>query len=138
GDLEALPVGEVLQVYSLYCDVEHGGRTFMCVVRKALVKVHGEVVVGDRVRFRQTRDAPGPGTPNAVVEQILPRKTVLTRAEKQTPGGCDPIVANADQVLIVASLLEPKPKWGLIDRVIVSARAGALQPIVCLNKIDLT
>src|SRR5678815_1443091 len=51
-DLETLPVGQVVQIYSLYCDVQHEGRKYLCVIRKTLVKVQGEVVVGDQVRFR--------------------------------------------------------------------------------------
>ncbi|HRK31438.1 MAG TPA: ribosome small subunit-dependent GTPase A, partial [Tepidisphaeraceae bacterium] len=48
-----------------------------------------------------------------------------------------PILANAEQMLIVASLLLPRIKWGLVDRMIVAALAGRVVPIVCLNKIDL-
>jgi ribosome biogenesis GTPase len=102
-----------------------------------MVKVRGEVIVGDRVRFRVSEDEPGPGTPNAVIEQVLPRQTVLTRASSFKAITADPIVANAQQVLIVVSLLKPRPKWGLIDRMIVAAKAGSLEPIICLNKIDL-
>ena len=137
ADVETLPTGQVVQVYSLYCDVLHGDHTYLCVIRKTLVKVQGEVVVGDQVRFRITEDEPGPGTPGAVIEQILPRRSLLTRADSFKARVSHPIVANAQQVLIVASLVHPRPKWGLIDRMIVAARAGSLDPIVCLNKTDL-
>ena len=137
GEMESLPVGQVVQVYSLYCGVEHAGRQYLCVVRKTMVKVQGEIVVGDRVRFRITEKQPEPGAPEAVVEQILPRQSVLTRASSFKAITAHPIVANADQVLIVASLMSPKPKWGLIDRMIVAARAGSLEPLIALNKIDL-
>jgi ribosome biogenesis GTPase len=136
-DLPTLPIGQVVQVYSLYCDVEHEGRTYLCVVRKTLVKVQGEVVVGDQVRFRITGEKTEPGAPDAVVEQILARRTVLTRSDSFKAIVAHPIVANAEQVLIVASLLSPKPKWGLIDRMIVAARAGSLESLIALNKIDL-
>jgi len=52
--VDLLPVGEVLQVYSLFSEVEHEGRTYLCVVRKTLAKVaETGLVVGDRVRFRR-------------------------------------------------------------------------------------
>src|SRR5215216_5011609 len=52
--VDTLPVGEVLQVYSLFSEVEHGGRTYLCVVRKTMAKVaETGLVVGDRVRFRR-------------------------------------------------------------------------------------
>ena len=56
GDLDALPTGRVIQIYSLYCNVLHEGHTYLCVIRKTMVKVHGEIIVGDLVRFRVDPD----------------------------------------------------------------------------------
>ena len=140
ADLDALPVGHVTQIYSLYCNVLHDGRPYLCVIRKTMVKVHGDVVVGDRVRFRieaQEKTGNLATAPDGVIEQVLPRKTILTRADSFKAISAHPIVANADQVLIVAAVSHPRPKWGLIDRMLIAARAGNLSPIVCLNKIDL-
>ncbi len=119
GDIDALPVGDVIRVYSLFCEVESAGRIWFCVVRRTLTKVAaGFIVVGDQVRFRDGGTIDEQGRPEAVIE-------------------AQPIVANADQMLIVAALAEPWPKWGLIDRMLVAARAGGLFPIVCMNKADL-
>jgi ribosome small subunit-dependent GTPase A len=187
GDSNSLPVGEVVQVHSLYLEVEgeaqpsplpspgiageagsndrdagvacarvpgEEGReegdtsvaptdvarkvTYLCVVRKTLAKSNETgIVVGDRVRFRVTGSKDEQGRPEAVIEQLLPRKTILTRAESFKGTNQHPIVANADQMLIVASLLFPAVKWGLVDRMIVAAQSGGLVPIVCLNKVDL-
>src|SRR3954468_24991900 len=137
-DIETLPVGEVVRVYSLFCEVEHEGRTWLCVVRRTLTKVAaGFVVVGDEVRFRETGMVDDQGRSEAVIEQILPRRTLLTRADSFKAIEAHPIVANADQMLIVAALAEPWPKWGLIDRMLIAAEAGGLKPILCLNKADL-
>ncbi len=137
-DIDALPVGDVIQVYSLFCEVESEGRVWFCVVRRTLTKVAaGFIVVGDRVRFRDGGTVDEQGRPEAVIEQILPRRSLLTRADSFKAIEAQPIVANADQMLIVAALAEPWPKWGLIDRMLVAARAGGLFPIVCLNKADL-
>jgi ribosome small subunit-dependent GTPase A len=187
GDVNSLPVGEVVQVYSLFSEVEGEARpsplpspgvpgegakedgsagaspsreeegapgegdasvgrasgpakkvTYLCVVRKTLAKASETgIVVGDRVRFRVTGATDDQGRPEAVIEQLLPRKTILTRAESFKGTNQHPIVANADQMLIVASLLFPAVKWGLVDRMIVAAQSGGLVPIVCLNKVDL-
>jgi ribosome biogenesis GTPase len=138
GDIDGLPVGDVIRVYSLFCEVESEGRVWFCVVRRTLTKVAaGFIVVGDRVRIRDGGTVDEQGRPEAVIEQILPRRTLLTRADSFKAIEAQPIVANADQVLIVAALAEPWPKWGLIDRMLVAARAGGLSPIVCLNKADL-
>lgn len=137
-DLASLPVGQVIQVHSLFCEVASDGQTYLCVVRRTLVKVaRASVIVGDEVRFRPTGIIDESGRPEAVVEEILPRRTILTRADSFKAIVSHPIVANADQMLIVASLAHPKVKWGLIDRMIVAAKSGSLVPIVCLNKIDL-
>ncbi len=47
------------------------------------------------------------------------------------------IAKNIDQLIIVASFVEPPLKTGLIDRFLVLAELEALDPILCLNKIDL-
>jgi ribosome biogenesis GTPase len=150
GDVETLPVGEVIQVFSLYSEVEHEGTAYLAVVRKTLSKISDtSIVVGDRVRFRPVVEAEDADqlksgetftadkTKEAVIEQILPRQTVLTRADSFKGNTQHPIVANAGQMLIVASLREPNVKWGLIDRMLVAAQSGGLRAIVCLNKVDL-
>ena len=47
------------------------------------------------------------------------------------------IVANADQLVIVASLADPEPSYGLIDRCLVAALAAGIEPLLCLTKADL-
>jgi ribosome biogenesis GTPase len=137
-DMGSLQVGQVIQVHSLFCEVEHGETIYLCVVRKTLMKVAGaSVIVGDEVRFRPTGSTDEAGRPEAVVEEILPRRTVLTRADSFKAIVSHPIVANAEQMMIVVSLAQPRVKWGLIDRMIIAAKSGGLAPIVCLNKIDL-
>ena len=50
---ETLPIGEVLQIHSLFCEVESEGVTWLCLTRKTLNKTSNTaIVVGDRVRFR--------------------------------------------------------------------------------------
>lgn len=134
-DRQSLPIGQVIQVHSLFSEVQHETGVRLCVVRKTLARLSDTfIVVGDRVRFRDAGTVDEQGRPEAVIEEILPRQTVLTRTKG---GGQHPIVANAEQMLIVASLHHPRVKWGLVDRMIVAAQAGHLRPIICLNKIDL-
>ena len=138
ADVQTLPVGQVTQVYSLFSEVESDGRTYLCVVRKTLNRrSDSAILVGDRVRFRDLSVVDEQGRPQAVIEQVLPRQTILSRADSFKGAEQHPIVANAEQMLIVASVRRPTVRWGLIDRMIVAADAGKLHPIVCLNKIDL-
>lgn len=93
------------------------------------------VVVGDRVRL--VGDLSGrPGTLARIV-RVEHRDTVLRR----TADDVDPvervIVANADQLVIVTSLADPPPQPRLIDRCLVAAYDGDLDPLLCLTKSDL-
>jgi ribosome biogenesis GTPase / thiamine phosphate phosphatase len=47
------------------------------------------------------------------------------------------IVANADQLAIVTALADPEPRPRLIDRCLVAAYAGGLDPLLVLTKSDL-
>jgi len=138
GEVETLPLGQVTQVYSLFCDVESAGQSILCVTRKTMNKLaDSQLVVGDWVRFRDTGITNETGRRQGVIETAELRKTVLTRTDSFKSHVQHPIVANAEQMLIVASVKEPSVKWGLVDRMIVAAKSGGLVPIVCLNKIDL-
>jgi ribosome biogenesis GTPase len=144
-DLETLPTGTVIQVYSLYFVVLHASMRYLCVIRKTLSRVHKTaIIVGDQVRFRHVAadgdlrpQNESPDSPEGVIEEVLPRRTVLSRSDSFKGIEQHPIVANADQMLIVVGLVQPRPKWGLVDRMIVAAQTGGLIPIVCLNKTDL-
>jgi len=93
------------------------------------------LAVGDRVEV--VGDASGaPGTLARIV-RIEPRRTVLRR----TPDDADPverpIVANADQLLVVTALADPPPRVGLIDRCLIAAYDAGVAPLLCLTKADL-
>lgn len=136
-ELAKLPVGEVQQVHSLFVDVLHEGKLYQCTQRKTLAKVSKtQIVVGDFVRFAIAPQLNDVVKNEAVIETIEPRKTLLVRADSFKAIEVHPIVANAQQMLIVAALHLPEVKWGLVDRMVIAARSGGLEPIVCLNKID--
>jgi ribosome biogenesis GTPase len=86
------------------------------------------VVAGDRVLFTAT------GEDEGAIERVEPRTTSLSRVSRNK---AHVIVANIDQVVIVASVAEPHLKLGLIDRFLCSAEKGGIRGIVCINKIDL-
>jgi ribosome biogenesis GTPase len=47
------------------------------------------------------------------------------------------IVANADQLVVVAALADPEPRPRLIDRALVAAYDAGLDPLLVLTKADL-
>lgn len=142
GDLaegDALPVGRVRQVFSLYQEVLlESGKVVLCTVRKTLTKRASEApVVGDVVRVREQTRRNEAGPDEGVIERVEPRSSLLTRADSFKALVAHPIVANATRMMIVVAVTHPKPKWGLVDRMLVAAKGGRLEPVVCLNKIDL-
>ena len=139
AEIDALPAGEVIQVHSLFSDVlAEDGVQWRCVQRKTLSRVSAtQMVVGDVVRFSPSPELNDAVQNEGVVERIEPRRTVLTRADSFKQIESHPIVANAERMLIVASLHSPEVKWGLIDRMVIAAGSGGLEPILCLNKVDM-
>lgn len=93
------------------------------------------IVVGDRVEL--VGDLSGAPGSLARIVRIGARRTVLRRTADDTDPTERVIVANADQVVVVASVADPPPRTGLIDRCLVAAFAGGLRPVICLTKVDL-
>lgn len=86
-------------------------------------------VVGDYVSF--VRETHGEG---GVITGILPRKTVLMRAQGRT--AMKPIAANLEYLLIV---MVPPPVFSqaLVDSYAVAAELLHIKPVLVLNKADL-
>jgi ribosome biogenesis GTPase len=65
------------------------------------------------------------------------RRTVLRRTADDTDPAERVVVANADQLLVVVALADPPPRTGFVERALIAAYAGGLDPILCLTKTDL-
>lgn len=95
------------------------------------LKVVDPVAVGDRVMVTPVDSHRG------VIERILPRKSSLSRPDVLTGHWEQCIVANADQLIVVQSCKSPRYKRRSIDRYLVMAEVGNLEPVICVNKLDL-
>jgi ribosome biogenesis GTPase / thiamine phosphate phosphatase len=93
------------------------------------------VVVGDRVAL--VGDTSGAEGSLARVVRVLDRTTALRRTADDTDPVERIIVANADQLVIVTSLVDPPPRPRLIDRCLVAAYDAGVSPLLCLTKTDL-
>jgi len=93
------------------------------------------IAVGDRVSV--VGDFTGAPDTLARVVRIAERTTVLRRTADDNDPLERVIVANADQMVIVAALADPEPSYGLIDRCLVAALSAGLEPLLCLTKSDL-
>jgi ribosome biogenesis GTPase / thiamine phosphate phosphatase len=93
------------------------------------------VIVGDRVRV--VGDTSGGKGTLARIVQVEERKTVLRRTADDDDPYERPVVANADQLVIVTALADPPPRTGMIDRILVAGYDAGIQPLLCLTKADL-
>ena len=133
-DHSSLPVGTVITIdrgryrCRLDDDVE-------VIAAKARQLGRKSVIVGDKVRL--DGDVSGAEGTLARIVHTEDRATVLRRTADDTDPHERPIVANANQVVIVTALADPPPRPGMIDRILVAAHAAGVAPILCLTKADL-
>lgn len=113
--------GVVIKAYSSFYYVEINNELWECRLRGKFRLTRQNVFAGDRVRIKET------GQRTGVIEEILPRHTVLER----------PPVANVDQVIIVFACADPDPQTELLDRMLIQAESHGLKPVICFNKADL-
>ncbi|MFD6418424.1 ribosome small subunit-dependent GTPase A [Streptomyces sp. NPDC060194] len=92
-------------------------------------------VVGDRVAI--VGDLSGEKDTLARIVRIEPRTSVLRRTADDDDPYERVVVANADQLAIVTALADPEPRPRMIDRCLVAAFDGGLEPLLVLTKSDL-
>jgi ribosome biogenesis GTPase / thiamine phosphate phosphatase len=107
--------------------VEAGARGKLMGPKKSLGNA---VVVGDRAHCAVERD-------RAVVEAVAPRRNVFSRRAAGSRVEEQVVAANLDQVVVVASIVEPEFKAGLVDRVLAQAEHLGLPARLALTKLDL-
>jgi ribosome biogenesis GTPase len=125
--------GRVLRVQGLVSVVQlEDGSTRMCATRRLLKTVSTDqrhvVAAGDNVWVRPE------GQTEGIIERVGPRTGVLSRNSR---GRQHVLVTNVDQFIIVMSAAEPRLKPNLIDRYLVTAEKAQIEPIICINKVDL-
>lgn len=129
--------GVVIAMRGQFADVDDGRQVWPCTVRRILrtrlIKERHPVAVGDRVLFSIVSEEDGVER-EGVIEQVQERGGTLARVVGRRR---HTVVANVDQVIVVASAGVPPFKPHLVDRYIVAAHAGDVEPVICLNKADL-
>jgi ribosome biogenesis GTPase len=110
------------------------GRVDVTAMRARELGRHG-VVVGDRVRL--VGDTSGRTDSLARIVTIQERTASLRRTADDTDPTERVVVANADLLVIVTAVTDPEPALGFLDRCLVAAYAGGLEPLLCLTKTDL-
>lgn len=88
------------------------------------------VAVGDWVELQ-------PEGHNAMISAILPRQNHMLRQSVKKKGQAHVLAANIDQVMLIATLKQPRTSLGFIDRFLVSAEAFRIPQVIIFNKRDL-
>ena len=108
--------GLVTKVYSDKYTVSINGEKVDCIARGLFKLKKSKPLVGDIVEIRDN-----------VIEKIYPRKNEFIR----------PPIANVEQLVIVIATTNPAPDLLLLDKQLIMAKKNDVDPIICVNKIDL-
>lgn len=130
-EASSLPEGKRGRVTSITIQgitVDIEGETLECSLRGTLKQERTDkknlVTVGDFVWVDD----------RGQIAHVEERSSYLARSSDK---GQHFIAANVDQVLITSSVESPTLKTSLIDRYIIAAKKGNMEPVVVINKIDL-
>jgi len=167
NELAELRGGVVVALRGLIAEVDDGQRIRACTIRRMLrtrrIKERHPIAVGDAVRFlpvERSGSAPADAdpassdpasptppssvsasvgrvsleSPDGVIESVEPRRTTLLRLYERR---VQVVAANVDLAVIVVAADQPTLRPHLVDRFLVSALYGHLEPVVCINKMDL-
>jgi len=90
----------------------------------------GPIVAGDFVEVSGDSDSPR-------IRAVVPRTTLLARGDFGTRNRARPLVANADLLLVVASMVDPPFRTRFVDRYLAAGELGGLECAVVMTKADL-
>ena len=113
--------GLVVETGAGFCDV-------LCQELRVRCRAETDVAAGDRVMIAVEKRR---------IEQILPRRTALSRTDPHNSRVERVLAANIDVVVNVVSLKSPPLRPGLIDRYLIAIDRSGAAPLICINKIDL-
>jgi ribosome biogenesis GTPase len=125
--------GIVLRATAGFFEVDTAQGLWTCKLRGRLKKEKQRTdlcVVGDRVRVERADE--GLGT----IEEVLPRRRVLSRQHPAQARREDVLVANLDQLFVVFAFGDPPLHPRMLDRFLVVAEHAGLDAVIVANKLD--
>lgn len=88
------------------------------------------IAPGDSVYFTPL------GMGQGIIEDVQPRRTVLSRARSEA-GGEHVMLANLDHAVLVFAVQDPIPHFGMLDRYLSLCEHAHTDVTICFNKVDL-
>lgn len=122
------------ELYSVLCE-ESGREMRARVAGKLAHRLRSAAdfpVVGDRVALDRDEDIQG----DAVILEILPRRSLLLRTAAGPKRYSQPIAANLD-VLFICTSLNQELRQRRLERYLAAARGAGIAPVIVLTKADL-
>ncbi len=93
------------------------------------------LAVGDLVEFNLAAEKVGNEMVGTVTD-LHDRRNYLVRKSVNLSHHKHVIASNMDQCLVLVTLARPRTSFGFIDRVLVTAEAYRIPPIIIFNKVD--
>lgn len=126
------PNATVISHTKKYAFVQMDGEQRLCLIDERLEEEEATLLApGDRVLVEFEED-------EAFVRAVAPRATRLVRpAHEHARVKEQVLAANVDLLVVVAAAASPPFKPGLVDRFLIAADVGDVEPILVLNKMDL-
>ncbi len=132
--MSELQKGRVVRVDAKVCHVHTDDGELQAAPRGSLFEdldgVKNPVAVGDWVMV-------DPASEPAALVEVLPRQNYLSRIASSHDPREQVLVANVDQLLIIASVNKPKFSSNRTDRVLAACEWHEIPTVLVLNKIDL-
>ncbi|MEE2658037.1 MAG: ribosome small subunit-dependent GTPase A [Candidatus Latescibacterota bacterium] len=131
-------MARVMRVSGSTVVVDIAGHDLLCDLRGKLKqgrrRTTTPIVAGDWVHVDSSSVEEGD---RGVVEQVLSRNSRLSRSATGERPLEQIFAANVDRFIAVVAAREPALRPGFIDRTLVMALSGGVEPMICINKIDL-
>ena len=130
--------GRVMAVGGRTWYVQSGDDVYECFPAGTVYAHHEDtslLAVGDLVGFQRIDD--GTDMFKGSIVQVEKRSSQLSRKGVGKFAGEQVIISNVDSILIVMSAADPFYNKRLLDRYLIAAELGNLEPSICINKIEL-
>lgn len=98
---------------------------------KGSLRATNPIAVGDIVHYELENET------SALIYEIAERKNYLIRRATNLSKEVHIVAANIDQLVLLTSIANPRVPVRFVDRVLLSAEAYQIEPILILNKKDL-
>lgn len=129
GDPDVVPNAVLLAHSGQWAWVQYEGAEHLCRIDERAIERHSAALAaGDDVRIEFEGGEP-------LLKGVAPRRTKLSRL--LSDGREQVAAANIDMLVIVTSAAKPRFKPGVVDRYLIAADRGGVEPLLVLNKVDL-